>query len=205
MTHDQAKPRGRSVCAWIMPSRHLPRKGRASVPALYALRTAWCLPFPSQLPFRHSFPAAKTALRQHCLSTFRLSHIARGVSMCLGDLAKDARKHQGRCLSPSCVVLHPARLDTRFHLPDSPHRPFAIAHPRLSQRPANSTSRKPRSKHALSFGVCAAKSATSACVGFCPSARRRSPSESRATVPVPFLSKSAKASLYSASACLRAL
>lgn len=41
-------------------------------------------------------------------------------------------------------------------------------------------------------------SATSACVGFWPSALSRSPRTSRCTLPVPFLSKSAKASLYSA-------
>lgn len=41
-------------------------------------------------------------------------------------------------------------------------------------------------------------SATSACVGFWPSARRISPRVSLGTAPVPFLSKSAKASLYSA-------
>ena len=40
-------------------------------------------------------------------------------------------------------------------------------------------------------------SATSACVGFCPSARSRSPRTSRGTAPVPFLSNNAIASLYS--------
>lgn len=38
---------------------------------------------------------------------------------------------------------------------------------------------------------------TSACVGFCPRARSRSPIVSLGTAPVPFLSKSANASLYS--------
>lgn len=40
--------------------------------------------------------------------------------------------------------------------------------------------------------------ATSAWVGFWPRERRSSPSDSRGTWPVPRLSKSAKASLYSA-------
>jgi hypothetical protein len=44
-------------------------------------------------------------------------------------------------------------------------------------------------------------SATSACVGFCPNARRRSPNNSLGTDPVPRLSKSAKASLYSTIKC----
>lgn len=48
-----------------------------------------------------------------------------------------------------------------------------------------------------SLGADAIISATSACVGFCPRARRRSPSVSRGTAPVPLLSKRANASLYS--------
>ena len=51
--------------------------------------------------------------------------------------------------------------------------------------------------YAPSRGAAATMSATSACVGFCPSARSRSPSTSRGTAPVPFLSNSANASLYS--------
>lgn len=53
-------------------------------------------------------------------------------------------------------------------------------------------------RHAPSLGALAIISATSACVGFCPSARSRSPRTSRGTAPVPFLSNSANASLYSA-------
>ncbi len=49
-----------------------------------------------------------------------------------------------------------------------------------------------------SRGAAATSSATSACVGFCPRARNKSPSISRGTAPVPFLSKRANASLYSA-------
>lgn len=48
-----------------------------------------------------------------------------------------------------------------------------------------------------SLGALAIVSATSACVGFCPRARSKSPNVSRGTVPVPFLSNSANASLYS--------
>lgn len=48
-----------------------------------------------------------------------------------------------------------------------------------------------------SLGADATISATSACVGFCPSARSRSPSTSLGTAPVPRLSNKANASLYS--------
>ncbi len=57
---------------------------------------------------------------------------------------------------------------------------------------------KQNTAHTPSRGAPATISATSACVGFCPNARRRSPSTSRGTAPVPFLSNSANASLYSA-------
>ena len=63
---------------------------------------------------------------------------------------------------------------------------------------AVSTSGGAEGEHAPSRGAPATMSATSACVGFWPSARRRSPSTSRGTAPVPFLSNSANASLYSA-------
>lgn len=53
-------------------------------------------------------------------------------------------------------------------------------------------------RSAPSRGAEFTRSLTSAWVGFWPTARRRSPRVSRGTAPVPRLSKSANASLYSA-------
>ena len=55
-----------------------------------------------------------------------------------------------------------------------------------------------RLQNVPSLGAPAMISATSACVGFCPNARSKSPNTSLGTAPVPFLSNSANASLYSA-------
>ena len=55
----------------------------------------------------------------------------------------------------------------------------------------------PNTAHTPSRGAPDTISATSAWVGFCPNARRRSPRTSRGTAPVPFLSNRANASLYS--------